>query len=287
VPNRNAIVTLCIGNDYIALWEHLCRHGWRTYADANQCDLFVISEPIDRSERGRSRSLAWQKLLVLDQDWAQKYQQIVWIDADIVITPHSPNILEYVRDPRQIGICLVADQLSLAQKHIYLERLYGQSIPARNADAAWLLHNDAPFEQDGIDPKGCPMLSTGVMVVSPQHHRQLFRQCYSLEGKTRLYEQPALSDLIRRSGLMQSVSPRFNWTINEAMMLFFKRMPRLPLLDGEMAFINAFVENEYQKAYFLHFAGSMPLMNLLALHSPKIFGASNGVQQIGTESSVA
>lgn len=83
--NRNAIVSLCIGNDYVALWEHLCRHGWQTYADANHYDLIVISEPIDQSERGRSRSLAWQKLLVLDQDWAQKYQQIVWIDADIVI----------------------------------------------------------------------------------------------------------------------------------------------------------------------------------------------------------
>jgi hypothetical protein len=287
VSNRTAIVTLCIGSEYVALWENLCRRGWQAYADANQYDLIVVSEPIDRSERGRSRSLAWQKLLILDQDWAQKYEHIVWIDADIVIAPHSPNILDYVQDPGRIGICIVADQLSRAQKHIYLERLYSQSIPARNADAAWLLHNNSLFQQDGIDAQHCPMLSTGVMVVSPRHHRQLFSECYDIEGKTRLYEQPALSYLIWRSGLMHSITPRFNWTINEAMMLFFKRMPQLPLLEGEMTLIKAFVENEYHKAYFLHFAGSIPLMKLIAMNSPEVLGTIGAAHDIARESSAA
>jgi hypothetical protein len=268
LPHKNAIVTLCVGDEYVRLWGHLCKRGWELYAAQNNFDLIVLSQPLDDSERGRARSPAWQKLLILDQDWAQNYEQIVWIDADILIAPHSPNILDYVPDPRRIGICIVADQLSSAQKHVYLERLYKQRIAAESAEAVWLLHNNSPFERDGIDVKDCKMLSTGVMVLSPCHHRQLFRECYSKEGTTQLYEQPALSYVIWHSGLMQSLSPRFNWTVHEAMTLYFNRVPQLPLLDGEMANIHTFVENEYEKAYFLHFAGSMPLMKLVAFNSP-------------------
>jgi hypothetical protein len=49
-------------------------------------------------------------------------------------------------------------------------------------------------------------------------------------------------------------------------------VPQLTLLEGEMTSIKAFIENEHHKAYFLHFAGSIPLMKLIALNSPEVLG---------------
>jgi hypothetical protein len=80
-----AIVTLAIGERYLKMFERYCWKNWQVYADKYNYDLIVITDPLDNSERAKLRSPAWQKLLILSQDWSDKYEQIVWIDTDIII----------------------------------------------------------------------------------------------------------------------------------------------------------------------------------------------------------
>src|SRR5262249_52771854 len=151
---RKAIVTICIGDKYLRLWESMAQKNWEEYAACYGYDVVVITDFLDGSEAARARSPAWQKCLILNAPWAQRYERVVWIDADIVIAAGAPDILSAVENPAQIGICRSGDQMSLAERHIYLERIYNTKFPAARTDAAWQLHNDEVFKNAGIVESG-------------------------------------------------------------------------------------------------------------------------------------
>jgi hypothetical protein len=92
---KKAIVTLALGEKYVAMFEKMCRDEWENYCVKFGFDLIVIKQPLDISDRAIKRSPAWQKLLILSQDWSKKYEQIVWIDTDILINcQNSPDICQ-------------------------------------------------------------------------------------------------------------------------------------------------------------------------------------------------
>src|ERR1035437_3334002 len=68
-----AIVTLAIGDRYLRHWKHTCEANWRAYAARHDFDVICIDKPLDDSERARKRSPAWQKCLVLSQEFSQRY----------------------------------------------------------------------------------------------------------------------------------------------------------------------------------------------------------------------
>ena len=55
------------------------------YADKHGYDLLCLDKPLDSSARAAARSPAWQKCLILSADFAKSYEQIVWVDSDILI----------------------------------------------------------------------------------------------------------------------------------------------------------------------------------------------------------
>ncbi len=63
--NKAALVTIVIGNDYIATWNRLCRKGWEFYANVRGYDIILITQPLDTSERAASRSPAWQEIFLV------------------------------------------------------------------------------------------------------------------------------------------------------------------------------------------------------------------------------
>src|SRR5437016_12929944 len=82
---EGALVTLAIGEHYLSNWQKYCAADWQAYAAKHGYDLIVITEPLDRSPRAMARSPAWQKCLVLSQEFARQYHQIVLLDSDIAI----------------------------------------------------------------------------------------------------------------------------------------------------------------------------------------------------------
>lgn len=260
--HRKAIVSLVIGEEYQAIWQTMCHANWEAYCARHGFDLIIVGAPLDTSERGQGRSPAWQKLLILNQPWSSQYDRIVWVDADIVISPFAPDITQSCPDPRMVGVCVSGDQMSEADKHIYFERLYNMQVDPNQAARAWQIHEGNRLAEDGI-PAGAPMLNTGVLVLSPRLHNEVFLETYALEGLTRLYEQPHLSHELHRRGLIHRISARFNWIVQEILTLHFPHTTTAAD-PAELEAIVGHMRKELGKCYFLHFAGSMNLMRYMA-----------------------
>ena len=257
----NLIVTAAIGELYMKLWNRVARPSWENYAARWNADIVVITAHLDDSEMAMARSPAWQKLLILDQPWSKNYGRLLWLDADIMISSRALNIFEYATDPAKIGICDNGGRLSQAERLIYIERLHNCQFRADAADMAWTeevrkhyLHEELP----GHDV----MYNTGVMLLSPRHHNQLFRDVYKGKQYGTLYEQPLLSHQIIERGLAHELPPRFNWGIHEPLVMYTWRWNHndVQRLHAAVGFL---VERELDNAYFLHFYGSMDVMKLI------------------------
>ena len=92
MPNRAALVTLTLGDSFRWLWRRYCRPSWLAYAQRHGYDLICLDTLLDKSEAAAQWSVLWQKLLVLGQPFAAQYEQVVWVDADILIHPQAPAI---------------------------------------------------------------------------------------------------------------------------------------------------------------------------------------------------
>src|SRR6516225_10212655 len=119
MKNQKAIATIAIGEKYYSNWKKFCEPNWKQYADRYGFDLVCLQQPLDTSERARRRPTGWQKCLILSQDFAGSYDQIVFIDSDIVINACAPDITA--------GVPL--DKVGVTENRVlsdvaFLERLY-------------------------------------------------------------------------------------------------------------------------------------------------------------------
>jgi hypothetical protein len=122
---------------------------------------------------------------------------------------------------------------------------------------AWHAHMRLPSGQAHI-------VQTGVMVLSPKHHRDLLEHVYRTydDGGSRLlnYEMRPLSHEIQSHGLQHWIDARFNALI--WWMFLHRNVGQDRALEQRE--IQDFVRAAYRSSYFLHFAGAGNLMPLLA-----------------------
>jgi hypothetical protein len=271
VPDSNrrlAIVSIVAGDTYIQTWTELCKASWEQYAETVGADIIVIGGPIDQSDRASARSIAWQKLLILDLPWAKRYDRILWLDSDIIISQIAPNIFSYAPDKEKIGICMSGCRLSDIETVIFLEKSHEIRLrpDLSKAEIEELANTQTrkAYRQCNAPKEHDEMFNTGVMVLSPQHHDELFLKAYEHEDCGRLYEQPILSHEIIEHHIAQVVSPRFNWGVHETLQLYFKGTKFIGESDDfRRQLVCYFVRAELGNAYFLHFYGSMNLMKCL------------------------
>ncbi len=231
---RTAIVTLAIGDEHRERWHRLCEENWRRYADRHGYDVICIEEPLDVSERASSRSPSWQKLLIAGQPFAEDYERLVWVDADALFGHDARPIADQV-PPHLIG----------AVDEVGMER----------PDVRRLLHPDPPGEYLAAGlPRGFDQIvQGGVLVLSPQHHRELLEgvyRDYEDNGET-LYEMRPLSYEVIENGLVHWLDPRFNmlWFVFRAHhnpeLARYQRHPKARLV----------AERALRESDILHFAG--------------------------------
>ncbi|MBF0158782.1 MAG: hypothetical protein HQL58_04600 [Magnetococcales bacterium] len=281
--SREAIVTLVIGDSFRHSWEGAARPGWMRYAEKHDLDVIVIQQPLDGSLLAQSRSPAWQKCLILSQPWSMLYQRIIWVDADIIINPHAPHVC-YGVPLQQVGAVINYDQLSLAEKHIRLDRTTASTKPddmpamqtlAEVAKNFSYFNNFLYRNLESIDTDESRTISTGVMVLSPQHHRAVLEDTYSFPQRTNCYEQHPLSLLLMQRGLLYELNPRFNWHLFE---YFAVHCPKLlaKTKDGTIpddfpwSLFMELVENEFHNSYFLHFAAMGYLFSYMRIQISSI-----------------
>lgn len=207
---NKAIVTLAIGYRYADLWKMFCKDNWEQYATQWGYEIICIDRPLDLSARAESRSPAWQKCLILSQPWSDKYERIVWVDADILINPHSPDISEGI-PLEKVG---ATDEYSYptAELHkIYLDRV------SKNSRAMGLFFtNDYDGQQYhanfGLPSKFDKVVQTGVLVLNSKYHHEIFEHVYyTYEDRPGMsYEMRPLSYELQDKDTVQWIDSRFN-----------------------------------------------------------------------------
>jgi len=270
-----AIVTIVIGTDYQATWRRLSQKSWLRYAEANGFDLIVITHPFDTSARAGARSPAWQKLLILNQPWSRQYERIIWLDSDIIIGPFAQNIISAAGPVEKVSLTINGGRSSDSERMLFIERQHKTALRPEFEQNVWARSVQKNYASHRVPPHDT-MFNTGVLVLSPQHHNELFLQCY--EGEDfggRLYEQPLLSHEIMQRDLSHLISCRFNWGIQEALFLYLPEIIDLDsrppeLIEPVLKLARYLVRRELQNAYFLHFYGTMGLM--MTLTEEDVFG---------------
>lgn len=264
---REAIITLLIGDRYQADWRRFSRRYWLGYAERHGLDLLPVAHALDVSPRASKRSPAWQKLLVLSQDFARKYDRIIWVDADVAINPTAPLISEGV----PIEMVGAVDEYSFPspEDHSIVVHRVGQALGLPSSHI-WPTPRSF-YESWGFADSFPHVVQSGVLVLSPKHHRNVLEHTYyryEERGGPLWGEMHPLSYELLSNGLVHWIDPRFNliWAYMKALYypwLFDDSYGFLRAVKGvrRLAFklddarLRKPVTTTFLNAYFLHFAG--------------------------------
>jgi len=267
VAKSNAIVTLVVGDKYKHLFYKYSFKSFVKYAEKVGADLIVIDKQIDLSEKSKLRSIAWQKLLILSQEWSDKYNQILWVDSDIVINNiNADNIFETTPVEKIGGV----DAYKIPNKIAYqagLERLYAywdkQGVDyIRNLTPHDYYLNRDISTKNSLDS----VLHTGVFLCSPKHHKDIFINIYSQDTKINEafgnYEMPLMSARLIEAELVHWINHKFNYCVNE---IIASEYPEL--IQKDYFFRNIKLKKVIKEIYlsgnFIHFAGCTNNMKYL------------------------
>lgn len=279
---KKAIVTLAIGKPYEAMFNKHCQPLWSLYAEKHGFDLIVITDPLDDSPRAKSRTPAWQKCLIFSDPRVQQYDRVVWVDTDILINPNSPDVTFGV-PLEKIG---VVDEAATPHKDdlkLYLERFYQYFYPGKSSVAVdpekapnqamteylkYAFNPSAYYNDFGLDGNFESIVQTGVMVLSPSHHRELLESVYynyEDKGPEWNYEQRPLGYEILKQEKEFWMPTKFNmtWVILKALHYPFLDSPSTLVersltkvgVDFRASLISKCMTATFLNNYFLHYAG--------------------------------
>lgn len=137
MQRKVALVTMLIGESYQDYWKAYCQPTWKGYADRHGLDLIPLTEPIDNSPRALARSPAWQKCLILSQPFSADYDQIVWVDADIIINFDEAPLLTERVPLGKIGGVISGSHILDDLKPVLLSRLRGKRYDYQHGRQHW------------------------------------------------------------------------------------------------------------------------------------------------------
>ncbi len=274
MKNSKAIVTLVIGDQYLKSWKRLCQVNWQKYAEKHGYDLVCIDAPLDTSERAQKRSPAWQKCLILSQDFSKNYERIVWIDSDILI---NPTIAPCIAKEIPIDKVGVVNEWTSPTQDFYAHTVNRKYEYYKLAGLHFIEDStpDKFYSNYGLKAKFNGVVQTGVMVLSPQYHRQILEKVYFEYEDKGLpqwnYEMRPLSWELLEADTVHWIDSRFNVIWNDYMHLhypflleksnsqFINRIQRkLRQISLETKILNnkkVYVNTAFLNSFFLHFAG--------------------------------
>lgn len=277
---KKALVTITVGETYISNFRKHCHDLWNSYAHHHNLDILVISDLLDNSTRASMRSPAWQKCLILSQTAVQKYDQVAWIDSDILINPASPSVFEGVPQDK-IGAVDVCETPNREDRLMLLSRLYDYWTKTGKEYVSNLTATEY-HTKFGLQGSFNSIVQTGVLVMSPKHHRELLEHVYySYEEKGEPYwnyEMRPLSYEILVNNLEHWINPKFNmmWPMLKQFYYPFletkgrlydrivNKLISLKLLSYHFSLHSKCATTAYLNNYFLHFGGTsneMPFVN--------------------------
>lgn len=179
---KTAVCTIVVGERYTRLFDRYVFRSLKKYCKSHRFELIVFRQPF--RDLG-AKSIAWQKLFILDQAELRGFDKVIWLDADIIIREGAPPIKT---PPGLIG--------------------YVQERPYRRTVEEW-------YRGFSLIPAP-DVVQTGVLCLEPSHSEILRSAANAPE--TSMYEMPALSREISASGLGYHLDPRYNALLAQLML---------------------------------------------------------------------
>ena len=268
---KKAIVTLVIGKKYEKMFNTYCRKNWQTYCEKYNYELIVINKNLDDSKRSIERSPSWQKLLILSQPWANNYDQIVWVDSDILINNQMASDITLKVEKKSFGAVDAYSIPSEVLNYITMKRQYNY-FRENNIEFIDNLKPGQYYENRGI-PGGNlnQVVQAGVFVCS-QHHREIFEHVYYTYEDTNKtaawnYEMPAFSYELINSTEIKWLPVEYNYCVQNIIAAYYPFV----FLKKDLCLKSKFMqklrhkfptrlqikclEQIYNNGYFIHFAG--------------------------------
>jgi hypothetical protein len=257
--NRKAIATLATGR-HRDIWERYCKNDWLAYGQRHGIDIVLFEGPIDLSELGQRRPVAWQAMLVFEV-LAASHDLTCWVDADVLINLETAPDVMKGRDPNKVTL---AD--------------WGQLINSPLADSAWRRLAQAwgfdepvpapalPGMEAQIRPSR-PMselrhINGGVMASGAeggQFLRQQVYERYDEPGPQKNYYQWPLALELTASDRLAWMDHRFNFVFSDYYMAFHRYGLKQGVAGDDQALHSLHLLNvlwnAFNASYFLHVAG--------------------------------
>lgn len=184
--HKNALVTVVSGEKGRSLWG-VTRGLMAAYADRHALDLIVLDW------EGPPRWPMGSKFQIPNA--LGLYQRIIYVDADVVLRPSVPNLLDVV-DPDAIGLwsdlpdVLVKDYAFVAE-YLRFRKLVG-------------LQHELPFRMEHY-------WNTGVMVISREHAHYFSVPTQPIPAWHCSEQHWWVSQLIDQQAPVQRMPREFNW----------------------------------------------------------------------------
>jgi hypothetical protein len=250
--NKKALVTLAIGQRYVDLWDKYCKPTWVPYAEKHGYDIIVIKDWLDDKDRTPQRTPHWQKLLILEAEETQGYEDLVWIDTDISINYLTAPCIVSSNNSDKVGVIRYNETYNREMIDGGFARTLKQNLSTAIRQAGPMSFSER-YKKAQLPGDVDDMINTGVMVLKP-HHRDVLRAVYDTyeENPFSAKENIPLSYHLLKNDLVNGIDGRFNKILDLELMhnhpyLFVEGI----VVDTKSLF--QIVNSIFINSFFLHF----------------------------------
>ena len=249
-----AIVVITIGQQRWQYERHFIP-SIKAYAKKYNFEFIQLKEMLDTTLQPRpndvymKQTICMQKCLIASASWAQQYDVIIYMDADILVNVDTaPNILEnYVFG--KIGAVDERNIFGNASYNAHVWNTVGPHLP-RTAQEYYAYHfpGKQPFSKQ---------FNGGVLVFQPHVHADFFRNVYEkympqiLAGKDIDGDQAVLNYEANAANLVHYMDERWNRLWSFCWILFYGFLNEQEHRD----ILRLCLKQIFDTHYFIHFAG--------------------------------
>lgn len=270
--NKKAIFTILQGEKYVNQWKQYSETSWRAYAAKHGYDIVVVTEPIRQLHDPAVRPIHWQKLFIPAHPRAADYDDVVFMDSDIIINWHRAPCVVEANGSDKIGMVrfdrYVDDNMNYYLIFIRQAKFknYRDRVDRLRQTPGCMSLTGPDYSREYgayTERKDLPILNTGVMVMKPSLHGALLERIYSesfadvADGAVPgSYEQEYLAYRLLQADMVNLIDERFNTQAYFEMALHYPFLFAVP----DKTLMQMCMTTVLSNCYFLHFAGNSDLM---------------------------
>lgn len=185
-----AIVVIVIGDKYKKIYNTNFRKSHERFAKKIGRPLIIFNNYIDKNQKARERSPAWQALCIFEAKETENYDRLCFIDADIYITTKARNPFEET----EIGTFGIVDNNPY-------------NLPDQSAS------NNILYQFCPLENRPEKMMNGGVFVAERNIHAKTLSYIYNHYEEQLCYYNGPISYHVQTEHKITLLSPHFNTVI--------------------------------------------------------------------------